>query len=410
MIFSILLSIALYVGRVVDEQHRPLPYATVYSELDPQQGTATDRDGLFSFYSSSLPSESNIIVSYVGFEKQVLPLTALMGQDTLVIVLSEQPIALEEAVIAAPEGKKPNRRKALEMLISRVYDKMQRDFDTPITRYKIVSDVRMDSEKEPWGVEQMIASAIVIPDTTEGGSDSLQFKGEYCKRYFNPLIRSRADTILSSDLPERVGKGKGDLRQAANAVDSGLLVHKGLFYIGDAVRAFEKHKDTRKGWAVSNESEEELVLTYTEKMNFLGIFVYSIRQHFIVDSYSYALLRYSVQADVKLSIPFGYKLKGDELALLNLLNMDEEEIVKFRLRKVNMAVQFNQLYRERDAKRYQSEKNLVMSALITGAKKAEIPIAVSATQRVTGMEINGVQPFKASELSPRVARQLVPIE
>ena len=41
------------------------------------------------------------------------------------------------------------------------------------------------------------------------------------------------------------------------------------------------------------------------------------------------------------------------MALLNLLNMDEEEIVKFRLRKVNMVLQLNQLYREQDGKRYQ---------------------------------------------------------
>ena len=409
MIISILLTIALYVGRVVDEQHRPLPYATVYSELDPQQGTATDGAGVFTLYSSSLPAESAVIISYVGFEKQVMPLSAF-SIDTLTVVLKEQPIALEEAVIAAPEGKKLNRRKALEMLLSRVYDKMQEDFDTPITRYRLVSDVRMDSEKEPWGVEQMIVSAVVIPKAKADGRDSLQFKGEYCKRYFNPLIRSRADTILSSDLPERVSKGKGDLRKTANAVDSGLLVHKGLFYIGDVKSAFEQYKDSRKGWVVTNESENELVLTHTDKKNILGIFVYTLREHFIVDSYDYALLRYSVQGEVQISIPFGYKLKGDELALLNLLNMDEEEIVKFRLRKVKMVLQLNQLYREQDAKRYQSEKNVVMSALITGTKKTEIPIAVSATQRVTGMEINDVQPFKASELSPRVVRQLVPIE
>lgn len=409
MIFNLLLTVALYVGRVVDQNEQPLPYATVYSEIDPVQGTATDPDGYFSFYSSSLSEESNVIISFVGFEKQVLPLALFMGPDTITIVLHEQPIALEEAVIAAHPSKQRNRRKAMALILSKVYNKMQADYATPITRYRLVSDVRMDSEQEVWGLEQMIASAIVMPAAQVDGRDSVQFKGEYCKRYFNSLIRSRADTIISSDLLERVANGKGNLRGAVNAVDSGLLVHRALFSVGNAPSTFEEKMSELKKWSVTNESETELVLTHTEKMNMLGMFVYTMRRNYIVDSEDYTLLRHSIQTNVKVSIPFGYKLKGDELTLLNLLNMGEQEIEKFRLRKAVMDVQLNELYQEREGLRFVREKNVVMSALITGAKKAEIPISVSATQRVTEVEINGIQPFSSSELTNRMARELVPI-
>ena len=51
-----------YAGRVVDEQGAPIPYATVYPEIAPEWGTATNNDGFFSFEANLTP-DMRIIVS-----------------------------------------------------------------------------------------------------------------------------------------------------------------------------------------------------------------------------------------------------------------------------------------------------------------------------------------------------------
>ena len=66
VIVSILLSI--FAGRVVDEKGEPVSYATVYPEIAPEWGTATNNEGYFSFEANLTP-EMKIIFSCIGYEK-----------------------------------------------------------------------------------------------------------------------------------------------------------------------------------------------------------------------------------------------------------------------------------------------------------------------------------------------------
>ena len=125
-----------YLGRVVDEKGEPVGYATVYMADDPIIGTATASNGLFHL-STDLPPYAELIVSFIGYEKQTLflkDLSATNGSqaaDTTVIVLKEQPIHLEEVVIAAKPQKQKNKRKRTQELLAAVYAQMQADF--PLT-------------------------------------------------------------------------------------------------------------------------------------------------------------------------------------------------------------------------------------------------------------------------------------
>ena len=143
---------AEYIGRVVDDKGAPISYATVYMADNPVIGTATGNNGLFRL-ETDLPIFSELIVSFIGYEKQILLLSELHS-DTTTIVLKEQPIHLEEVVIAAKPGKQKNKRKRMQELLAAVYQQMQTDFPLTVTGYRIVSDVRMDAEDEPWGMEQ----------------------------------------------------------------------------------------------------------------------------------------------------------------------------------------------------------------------------------------------------------------
>ena len=401
-----------YEGRVVDTNGNAIAYATVYPEVQPELGTATNNDGHFSF-NAILTDESTIIISFIGYEKKSVKARLLTNSDSIVtIILEEQPIALEETVIAAKASKQRNKRKQMAALLHSVYKQIEADFPDEASQYKIVSDVRMQSAGETWGMEQMIANIVVLPEEGKEGRDSIQFQGIACKRFFDAQKRAQADSILAGNSIERLEKKSKEkfMRKAAYAVDSGVVVHRTLFGMGNMRYDFEQSMSDLRHWSVSNESEGETVLTHTQKINkYLGCFKMTISRHYIVDSYSYAVRRFSEHAEVRITIPFGVKLNPDQLLFLNLLNMEEEQIEKFRLRKMRGKVDFNTIYQRIDGHVYPLEKNMVANMFIIGSKDMEIPIFVKATQRVTDLHTKDVKALKKNEITTRVAREIVEI-
>lgn len=418
---------AVYTGKVVDEKGQPISYATVYPEVAPELGTATNNDGIFRF-EANLPASSPVVVSFIGFEKVEVTGDRLRvkGDTSLqVIVLKEQPIALQETVVAAKSSKQRNKRKQMATLLHAVYVQLEKEFPDEPAQYQVVSDVRMTSGEAQtghaavWGMEQMIANIVVLPEAAKSGRDSVQFQGRFCKRFFDARKRAQADSILAGQTLERLEKAQKDvpkgtpqnyMRRAANAVDSGVVVHEALFAIGNMRYDFQETMNDIKHWSVSNESEGETVLTHTQTVSkYLGCFKMTFQRHYIIDSRTYSVRRFSEHAEVKVVIPFGIKLNSDQLQMLNLVNMNEEQINKFRLKRLRGAVDLNTIYQRRNGLVYTQEKNMILNAFIVGSKKTEIPIHIQATQRVTDLQTEGVKALKKHQLTRRVRREIVEI-
>lgn len=418
---------AVYTGQVVDEKGQPISYATVYPEVAPELGTATNNDGIFRF-EANLPASSPVVVSFIGFEKVEVTGDRLRvkGDTALqVIVLKEQPIALQETVVAAKPSKQRNKRKQMAALLHAVYVQLEKEFPDEPAQYQVVSDVRMTSGEAQtghaavWGMEQMIANIVVLPEAGIDGRDSVQFQGRYCKRFFDARKRAQADSILAGETLERLEKAQKDvpkgtsqnyMRRAVNAVDSGVVVHEALFAIGNMRYDFQETMNDIKHWSVSNESEGETVLTHTQTVSkYLGCFKMTFQRHYIIDSRTYSVRRFSEHAEVKVVIPFGIKLNSDQLQMLNLVNMNEEQINKFRLKRLRSAVDLNTIYQRRNGLVYTQEKNMILNAFIVGSKKTEIPLNIQATQRVTDLQTEGVKALKKHQLTRRVRREIVEI-
>lgn len=418
---------AVYTGQVVDEKGQPISYATVYPEVAPELGTATNNDGVFRF-EANLPASSPVVVSFIGFEKVEVTGDRLRvkGDTALqVIVLKEQPIALQETVVAAKPSKQKNKRKQMAALLHAVYVQLEKEFPDEPAQYQVVSDVRMTSGEAQtghaavWGMEQMIANIVVLPEAGIDGRDSVQFQGRYCKRFFDARKRAQADSILAGETLERLEKAQKDvpkgtsqnyMRRAVNAVDSGVVVHEALFAIGNMRYDFQETMNDIKHWSVSNESEGETVLTHTQTVSkYLGCFKMTFQRHYIIDSRTYSVRRFSEHAEVKVVIPFGIKLNSDQLQMLNLVNMNEEQINKFRLKRLRSAVDLNTIYQRRNGLVYTQEKNMILNAFIVGSKKTEIPLNIQATQRVTDLQTEGVKALKKHQLTRRVRREIVEI-
>ena len=406
---AVLVQATTYSGRVMDEKGLPIAYATVYPEIAPEWGTATNNDGYFAFEANLMP-DMRIIVSFIGYEKATFKAGNLQEQQT--IVLKEQPIALEETVVAAKASKQKNKKKQMASLLHAVYVKLCDEFPTENAQYQVVSDVRMQSAGDTWGMEQMIANVVVLPEYKKDGNDSVQWQGRFCKRFFPAEKRAQADSLLAGDKLERMEKGSKEkyMRRAVNAVDSGVVVHLALFAMGNMRYDFEQTMNDTRHWEVTNESEGETVLTHTQSVSkYLGCFKMTLKRHYILDSRTYAVRRFSEHADVQITIPFGVKLNADQLQMLNLINMSDQQIEKFRLQKMRGSVDYNTIYQRQNGKLYIQEKNLTSNSYILGSKKAEIPIQIRATQRVTGLQTTGVKPLNKSQITRRVKREIVEI-
>lgn len=85
-------------GKVVDEKGEPLIGATIIPEGVTGVGTTSNIDGNFTF--ENFPSGHNLEVSYIGYEKQILP-----AQESIKIVMKEDSQALDEVVVTAKNAK-----------------------------------------------------------------------------------------------------------------------------------------------------------------------------------------------------------------------------------------------------------------------------------------------------------------
>ena len=96
--------------------------------------------------------------------------------------------------------------------------------------------------------------------------------------------------------------------------------------------------------------------------------------------------------------------------ILNLINMDNQHIEKFRLKKMRGNINMNTIFQRVDGFVYTEEKNLLVNANIIGSKNIEIPIIVKGTQRVTDLQTKNVKTFTKKEITRRLQREIVKIE
>lgn len=390
-----------YIGRVVDETGAPILYATVYLRQDPMVGTATNAEGLFTL-ETEIDDSAMVVISYVGYEKILLPLSTLHVQENRVYMvrLREQPIALEEMVVQAKKTKM-SKRKRMANILHDVYERIEATEPTIPIAYRVVSDVKMDAKDLPWGMEQMIANVVEWSDKISK-ERYVQFVGEYCKRYCDAKVREKIDTLLIKEKDIK-------FRNMATAIDSGTLVHRALWEMRlQKDRLLDTSNELRK-WTLGTEGDANFVLTYHRKHNFIGILKAEVVENLIVDTYDYTLRSYTVDLNIQLVLPFSHRLRGTELDWLNLLNMSNQSLEKFRLKRGNMHIQLATIYKLYDGINVPIEKNLEATALLEDRKGHQLPFVVKGTQYVTNIQTMGVIPFGKFNQKHQVKRELVPI-
>jgi len=396
-------SAATYSGRVVDDKGEPLMYATVYLQDSPEIGTATNTDGVFTLdHPSPITNhQSPIIISCMGYETLQFPLSHF-AQDTATIQLHEQPIWIAPTIVEA-EKTRQSKRKKMATLLRTVYQRLQEESPKVPVQYQVVSDLRMEAQASAWGMEQMIANVVQIPSQDITQMDSVQFVGTYCKRYCNPLVRRHVDSLMRQETDKM-------RKRYATAIDSGTIVHRKMWEMSQMDKSVLLDLSDELGrWQFTQPDAQHLVLTYSRKRaHLLGIVKTTETHHLLVDN-SASLQTYANDLYVKLFLPFSIRIKDADLSWVNLLNMDDEALQKFRLKKGMMHVQFETKYVLKDGLRLPTEKTMHVDAQLEDNKGHVLPCEFRAKQQVMSTQTQGVRPLHHYRKSQTVSRQLVPI-
>lgn len=386
-LFSILSAFSQdLIGRVFDGIE-PMPYVSIYLKENPEIGTISDMDGVFTL--PEFKKNTTVVLSFVGYKTMELKLKKV-PTDTLKITMVEQPILLTEALIPA-KTKKISKRKQMKQLLADVKKQMLKDFPEDTRKYKIVSDYDFYEKGRMVAREEIVGTVAGIPNIGMKNTDSIQMVIDVCKRFRNRNVQYKLDSI-------RAGKLKEDKNQRlANLPDSSKFIHRVLW--GSDIKWLFLELDGKVSkWSVE-EQDSTFLLTYRDKKNYFGIIKYELVLNYILDIYSYRVKSLSQSLKVNANIPFGYKLDADQLAIINVVNLAGEEHAKYRAKYIDADIKRNIIYREEYDKVIPSEKNVITKVEMY-ERKHNKPIYVHQTGsiKVVSAQTSAVKNFTQAEV------------
>lgn len=363
------------VGHVVDEEDQPVSYASVYFKTKPENGTVTDINGYFRIVFND---NDSLIVSFIGYATKSYA-SRRLTEDVLQIRLKQQPIMLEETVVAGKTTR--NKRKAMKDLLRFTRQRMDVDFPDDNQKYRVHSSFRVKSNGELLGFDEIIGHIVELHGKGQDGYDSIQIKADVARRYINQTTADKIPDVMDNHI------GKQD-KSNIEKIDAGSLMHKYLWG-GSYKQMFDKLAEKPKHWSVSKENNDITVLTYKETRNILGIFKLTMTVNYIIDAFNYSISRISEEAIVYFNIPFGYKLNKDELSVVNLLSISGQDIEHFRLKRGTVNFRRNVIFtKTTDNTLRVKEKNLTFNMKAEEKEGQTIQMSSSASARVLRHERN----------------------
>lgn len=363
------------VGHVVDEEDQPVSYASVYFKTKPENGTVTDNNGYFRIVFND---NDSLIVSFIGYATKSYA-SRRLTEDVLQIRLKQQPIMLEETVVAGKTTR--NKRKAMKDLLRFTRQRMDVDFPDDNQKYRVHSSFRVKSNGDLLGFDEIIGHIVELHGKGQDGYDSIQIKADVARRYINQTTADKIPDVMDNHI------GKQD-KSNIEKIDAGSLMHKYLWG-GSYKQMFDKLAEKPKHWSVSKENNDITVLTYKETRNILGIFKLTMTVNYIIDAFNYSISRISEEAIVYFNIPFGYKLNKDELSVVNLLSISGQDIEHFRLKRGTVNFRRNVIFtKTTDNTLRVKEKNLTFNMKAEEKEGQTIQMSSSASARVLRHERN----------------------
>lgn len=388
-------------GIVYDGESKPFPFVSIYLKSNPYIGTSSGEDGTFSLNleREKIKIGDVLVFSFIGYKTVEQPVMGLNPDNKLVVKLIEQPIMLDGAAVTAKVSKKSSKAAKLSF-IEKFRKQLEVDFPKINRNYYVVSGADVRKGKDVLMSNEMIGNFYEYPQGGRRGGDSIRIVQESIKNFTNKEIKEGIERYLEKARADSLAAASANAtkkakKQVSKSISSSvrlmtkssemdkrsIQLHK-LLWRSD-IRAMLKNMDFKNlnNWEITYPGNNT-ILTYREKKGFLGIVKMVRTVHFILDSYTYGVERLSENIVAQLNIPFGYKLRPEQLELLNIVNIGGDDIDKFRLRHVNIDLKRNVFYKSSEKGKLADEKNLDASLYIENNKEEKMDCNAKALAKV----------------------------
>ena len=384
--FSLLAQTA--VGFVIDEDGEPISYASVYVKNDPIGGTMTDLDGRYELkLDSSISINEEVVFSFIGYRTEIFPVRTIISDSAFYVTLIEQPIMLEGAVVKAKISKKESRKlkkEALEKFVAQ----MREDFPKRTAEYPVFSMYNGSQDSRQLIHHEIVGTIFEYPIDNKWSGDSVALSVKSVKEFtteeakvaydkFNEITDDRLNSKKNKKKKVKLSYTKRNLDEQS------LRMHRFLWGgpTGSLIDLLNVKKPAKWDYTMIG---DDAVLTYTEKENYMGIVKGELQLHFYIDPITFQINKIAQSLSGELHIPFGYKLKDDELEFINALQFGHDTLDRYRVRHAYVDVLRNVFFNRIDGNVVIREKNLEVKGDIIDTKKKKLSYSAEAKVIVSG--------------------------
>ena len=386
--FSLLAQTAI--GFVIDEDGEPIPYASVYVKNDPIGGTMTDLDGRYELqFDSFSKGDDEVVFSFIGYRTEIFSISEITSDSVFYVKLVEQPIMLEGATVMAKISRKESVKLKKEAL-KKFVEQMREDFPKRTAEYPVFSMYNGSQDSRQLIHHEIVGTIFEYPIDNRYGGDSValvvksvkEFTTEEAKVAYDKF-NEMADDRINSKKNKKKKKNKLSYTKR-DLDDQSLRMHRFLWGgpTGSLIDLLNVKKPAKWDYTMIG---DDAVLIYTEKENYMGIVKGELQLHFYIDPVTFQINKIAQSLSGELHIPFGYKLKDDELEFINALQFGHDTLDRYRVRHAYVDVLRNVFFRRtKDGNVVVREKNLEVRGGIIDTKRKKLSYSAEAKAIVSG--------------------------
>ena len=386
--FSLLAQTAI--GFVIDEDGEPIPYASVYVKNDPIGGTMTDLDGRYELqFDSFSKGDDEVVFSFIGYRTEIFSISEITSDSVFYVKLVEQPIMLEGATVMAKISRKESVKLKKEAL-KKFVEQMREDFPKRTAEYPVFSMYNGSQDSRQLIHHEIVGTIFEYPIDNRYGGDSValvvksvkEFTTEEAKVAYDKF-NEMADDRINSKKNKKKKKNKLSYTKR-DLDDQSLRMHRFLWGgpTGSLIDLLNVKKPAKWDYTMIG---DDAVLIYKEKENYMGIVKGELQLHFYIDPVTFQISKIAQSLSGELHIPFGYKLKDDELEFINALQFGHDTLDRYRVRHAYVDVLRNVFFRRtKDGNVVVREKNLEVRGDIIDTKRKKLSYSAEAKAIVSG--------------------------
>ena len=375
-------------GFVIDEDGEPIPYASVYVKNNPVGGTMTDSDGRYELQlGEAVESTDEVVFSFIGYRTEMFSVAAIMADSLFCVTLVEQPIMLEGATVRAKISKKESRKLKKDAL-ERFVAQMREDFPKRTAEYPVFSMYNGSQDSRQLIHHEVVGTISEYPINNRWGGDSVALIVKSLKEFTADEAKVAYD-VFNELTDERLNGKKNKKKKVKlsytkrNLDEQSLRMHRFLW--GGPTNSFIDMLNINKPakWDYTM-IDDDAVLTYTEKENYMGIVKGELQLHFYIDPVTFQISKIAQSLSGELHIPFGYKLKDEELEFINALQFGHDTLDCYRVCHAYVDVLRNVLFQRVNGNVVIREKNLEVQGDLIDTKKKKLTYSAEAKAIVSG--------------------------